>query len=66
MQKKFSILFLLVLLLALESYAAKKRSYYDLLEVEQDASLRQIKKAYYKLALKVRYSIEYILNDIVL
>lgn len=47
-----SVLLLAVFVLLISEFILAKRDYYDLLGVARDATERQIKKAFHKLALK--------------
>lgn len=47
-----SVLLLAVHVLLISEFLLAKRDYYDVLEVRKDATERQIKKAFHKLALK--------------
>lgn len=50
---KSYIIITILLSLLLLIFGESNKSYYDILNVEKDSSLKQIKKAYYQLALKV-------------
>lgn len=50
---KSFIIVTILLSLFVSIFGESKKSYYDILNIEKDASLKQIKKAYYQLALKV-------------